>query len=71
MLPLPCPPCSPTPGFLTLFPFPFFLHPALQNVEFLQGYGSFLAECGPREEAVAVLQRAVQQEPDEGFEKYM
>lgn len=45
--------------------------PLLQNLEFLEGYGSFLAETGQREEAVAVLQRAVAAQPDEGFEKFM
>lgn len=42
-----------------------------ENLEFLEGYGSFLAETGQRDEAVAVLQRAVAAQPDEGFEKYM
>ncbi|KAL4424581.1 hypothetical protein ABPG77_009165 [Micractinium sp. CCAP 211/92] len=42
-----------------------------ENVEFLEGYGSFLAEVGPQSEAVTVLQRAVALQPDEGFEKYM
>lgn len=42
-----------------------------QNLEYLEGYGSFLAETGQREEAVAVLQRAVAAQPDEGFEKFM
>ncbi len=45
--------------------------PPPQNVEFLEGYGSFLAEVGPQSEAVTVLQRAVALQPDEGFEKYM
>ncbi|KAL4421299.1 hypothetical protein ABPG75_010590 [Micractinium tetrahymenae] len=42
-----------------------------ENIEFLEGYGSFLAEVGPQSEAVTVLQHAVALEPDEGFEKYM
>ncbi|EFN50963.1 hypothetical protein CHLNCDRAFT_141593 [Chlorella variabilis] len=42
-----------------------------ENVEYLEGYGSFLAEVGPRSEALAVLQKAAQLLPDEGFEKYM
>lgn len=42
-----------------------------ENVEFLEGYGSFLAEVGPQAEGVTVLQRAVALQPDEGFEKYM
>ncbi|KAI7838116.1 hypothetical protein COHA_008123 [Chlorella ohadii] len=42
-----------------------------ENLEYLEGYGSFLAETGQREEAVAVLQRAVAAQPDEGFEKFM
>jgi len=45
--------------------------PLPQNLEYLEGYGSFLAETGQREEAVAVLQRAVAAQPDEGFEKFM
>jgi kinesin family protein 5 len=43
----------------------------VQNLEYLDGYGSFLAECGPPEEAVAVLRCAVQLQPEEGFEKFM
>lgn len=50
---------------------PRFPPPPLQNVEYLEGYGSFLAEVGPRSEALAVLQKAAQLLPDEGFEKYM
>lgn len=45
--------------------------PPLQNPEFLDGYGSFLAEVGPQEEAVEVLQRAVAMQPESGYEKYM
>lgn len=37
----------------------------------LDAYGAFLAEAGPQREGIAVLQQAVQQQPDEGFEKYM
>ena len=50
-----CPPCP----------------PPLQNLEFLEGYGSFLAETGAQAEAATVLRRAVQLQPEEGFEKYM
>lgn len=42
-----------------------------QNVEFLEGYGSFLAETGARAEATAVLQKAAQLDPEDGFEKFM
>ncbi|PRW32682.1 UPF0661 TPR repeat-containing -like [Chlorella sorokiniana] len=42
-----------------------------ENIEYLEGYGSFLAETGQREEAVVVLQRAAAAQPDEGFEKFM
>lgn len=37
----------------------------------LDAYGAFLAEAGPQQESIAVLQLAVQQQPNEGFEKYM
>jgi hypothetical protein len=47
------------------------LPPLLQNTEYLEGYGSFLAEVGPHTEALAVLQKAAQLQPDEGFEKFM
>jgi kinesin family protein 5 len=43
----------------------------LQNVEFLEGYGSFLAETGARAEATTVLQKAAQLDPEDGFEKFM
>lgn len=43
----------------------------LQNLELLDAYGSFLAEVGPREEAITVLKHACELEPDTGFEKYM
>ncbi|KAI3423950.1 hypothetical protein D9Q98_009784 [Chlorella vulgaris] len=42
-----------------------------ENTEYLEGYGSFLAEVGPHTEALAVLQKAAQLQPDEGFEKFM
>jgi Flp pilus assembly protein TadD len=41
------------------------------DVEIVEAYGALLAEVGPREEAVAVLQTAVQLSPEAGFEKYM
>ena len=47
------------------------LLPPLQNAEYLDGYGAFLAECGPRAEAIAVLQRACDLAPNHGFEKFM
>lgn len=63
----PPPPTAPsTPHHTTLSP-----PHTPQNVEFLEGYGSFLAEAGDRSEAVAVLQRAAAAQPDEGFEKFM
>jgi predicted Zn-dependent protease len=43
----------------------------LQNVEYVDALGSILAETGHEKEAVEVLQRAVQLEPDVGFSKYM
>lgn len=42
-----------------------------ENIECLNMYGGLLAEMGPREEAVAVLQKAVALQPQQGFEKYM
>ncbi|KAK9819943.1 hypothetical protein WJX72_004200 [[Myrmecia] bisecta] len=44
---------------------------APQNLEYLGAYGALLAEAGPREEAVVVLQREVALSPDKGFEKFM
>lgn len=73
--PMPAPCCHPShPISLSaqrppLLFFPSSLPP--QNIEFLDGYGSFLAECGPQSEAVTVLQRAVALQPEDGFEKYM
>lgn len=34
-------------------------------------FGAFLCENGPRDEALAVLQKTVDLYPDKGFEKYM
>lgn len=42
-----------------------------QNVMFLDSFGSLLAEEGSVEEAVSVLQKSVQLEPEEGHMKYM
>lgn len=42
-----------------------------QDMMILDAYGAFLAEAGPQQESIAVLQLAVQQQPNEGFEKYM
>ena len=47
------------------------LYFGLQNVEYLDALGAVHAEVGQQEEAVRVLQRAVQLEPDRGFTKYM
>ena len=44
---------------------------ALQDMMILDAYGAFLAEAGPQQEAITALQQAVQQQPDQGFEKYM
>lgn len=41
------------------------------NLEFLDTYGAVLAEVGPPDEALQVLQTALQVSPDAGFEKYM
>ena len=46
-------------------------HCSPQNVEYLDALGAVHAEVGQQEEAVKVLQRAVQLEPDRGFAKYM
>lgn len=37
----------------------------------LDAFGAFLAEVGPQAEAVAILNKAVQEQPEKGFEKYM
>lgn len=37
----------------------------------LDAFGAFLAEVGPQAESVTILQKAVEQQPDTGFEKYM
>lgn len=39
--------------------------------DFLDGFGAFLAEAGPADEAAAVLRRACAAAPDAGFEKFM
>lgn len=46
-------------------------HFSPQNVEYLDALGAVHAEVGQQEEAVKVLQCAVQLEPDRGFTKYM
>lgn len=43
----------------------------LQNVEYLDALGAVHAEVGQQKEAIKVLQRAVQLEPERGFTKYM
>lgn len=43
----------------------------VQDMLILDAYGAFLAEAGPQQESIAALQLAVQQQPNEGFEKYM
>ena len=43
----------------------------VQDMLILDAYGAFLAEAGPQQESIAALQLAVQQQPDQGFEKYM
>ncbi|KAL6779031.1 hypothetical protein ACKKBF_B19080 [Auxenochlorella protothecoides x Auxenochlorella symbiontica] len=42
-----------------------------ENPEFLSAYGAFLSETGSRDEAVNVLRKAAEVQPDAGFEKYM
>lgn len=42
-----------------------------QNVEYLDALGSVLAEVGEQGEAITVLQRAVELQPERGFSKYM
>ncbi|CAK0774421.1 hypothetical protein CVIRNUC_004166 [Coccomyxa viridis] len=42
-----------------------------ENVEYLDALGAAHAEFGQQEEAIAVLQRAVQLAPDTGYTKYM
>ncbi|KFM23677.1 hypothetical protein F751_3893 [Auxenochlorella protothecoides] len=42
-----------------------------ENPEFLSAYGAFLSETGSRDEAVSVLRKAAEVQPDAGFEKYM
>jgi len=43
----------------------------MQDAEVLDAFGSLLAEHGPHDEAVRVLQQAVVVSPDDGHEKYM
>lgn len=43
----------------------------MQNVPVLGGCGIFLAEMGDIEEAVPMLQKSVELDPDNGFEKYL
>jgi len=43
----------------------------VQNAQFLDGYGAFLAEYGGRQEAIPVLQKACAASPENGFEKFM
>jgi predicted Zn-dependent protease len=47
------------------------LKQAPDNLEYIDAYGSFLAEVGDVEEAVTVLKRSIQLSPDIGYEKYM
>ena len=42
-----------------------------QNVEYLDALGSVLAEVGEQEEAITVLQKAVELQPERGYSKYM
>ncbi len=42
-----------------------------QNVEYLDALGSVLAEMGQQEDAITVLRRAVNLQPERGFSKYM
>ncbi|KAK9915673.1 hypothetical protein WJX75_002503 [Coccomyxa subellipsoidea] len=42
-----------------------------QDVEYLDALGSVLAEVGQQDEAIKVLRRAVELQPDRGFSKYM
>ncbi|EIE25825.1 TPR-like protein [Coccomyxa subellipsoidea C-169] len=42
-----------------------------QNVEYLDALGSVLAETGQQEDAITVLRRAVELQPEKGFSKYM
>ena len=44
---------------------------SMQDMLILNAFGAFLSEAGPQQEAVTVLQWAISQQPDQGFEKYM
>ncbi|KAL0027944.1 hypothetical protein WJX79_005156 [Trebouxia sp. C0005] len=44
---------------------------APQDMMILDAYGAFLAEAGPQRDGITILQEAVRQQPNEGFEKYM
>ena len=43
----------------------------MQDMTILDAYGAFLAEAGPQRDGISILQEAVRQQPNEGFEKYM
>lgn len=42
-----------------------------QNVDYLDALGSVLAEVGEQGEAITVLQKAVELQPERGYSKYM
>ena len=44
---------------------------SMQDMMIMDAFGAFLSEAGPQQEAITVLQRAINQQPDQGFEKYM
>lgn len=57
--------------FMTLSMYQSTCVDGLQNIMYLDGYGTFLAENGPREESIIILQRACELAPNHGFEKFM